>query len=173
MNGAFRFVLGAVGGAMLAFFGGQFVMNMIEPGDEGQILAAGKSHFEVETETWHRYGPKILAITLFGGLLGGTAATFLGVSAVTANHTHRRHRSGHGPSMPLEQSEFERIRALCLWVDLRDKSPDYVQGLIVGRLAEIDPALARRVDQFDELEIDMLVARIKRHKERIEGASGH
>jgi len=173
MNSALRFVLGAFGGALLAFFGGQFVMNLIEPADAGQILAAGKSHFEFETETWHRYGPKILAVTLFGGLLGGATATFLGASAVTAAHTHRRHRSGQTPFMPLEQSEFERIRALCLWVDLHDKSPDYIQGLIVGRLAEIDPALARRVDEFGELEIDMLVARIKRHKERIEGASGH
>jgi hypothetical protein len=147
-------------------------MNMIEPADEGQILAAGKSHFEFETETWHRYGPKILAVTLFGGLMGGAAATFLGASAGAAAHTQRRHRSGQGPSMPLEQSEFERIRALCLWVDLHGKSPDYIQGLIVGRLAEIDPALARRVDQFDELEMGMLVARIKRHKERMEGASG-
>jgi hypothetical protein len=172
MNGAFRFILGAIGGAILAFFGGHVVLNFIEPADDFHILAAGKSHFEFETETWRRYGPKILVVTLMGGVLGGTTAAFLGSNAATTTRASSRRRSRHHDSMPLEHSDFERVRALCLWVDLHDKSPDYVQGLIVGRLAEIDPALARRVDEFDDLEMDMIVARIKRHKERMEGASG-
>ena len=49
---------------------------------------------------------------------------------------------------PLTHDEFQRVSQCCLWMPLDDKSPDYVQGLIVGRLAEAEPALARKVDGF-------------------------
>ena len=45
----------------------------------------------------------------------------------------------------IDRNEFERVLATCASVELRDKSPDYVQGLIVGRLVESDPALAKRL----------------------------
>ena len=87
MNGTVRFVLGAVAGAMLAFFGGQFVLNWIEPADDARMLASGKSHFELENETWQHYGPKVLAVTLFGGIVGGATATVLGASWRRDSHS--------------------------------------------------------------------------------------
>jgi hypothetical protein len=171
MNAVVRFVLGAFGGAILAYLGSQLFLLMTQSSDGAAILI--KSHQQIEDESWQLFGPKILTVTIMGGLLGGATAAFLGASAATANRANRRHRSSHDSSTPLDRSEFLRVLASCAWIELRDKSPDYVQGVIVGRLAESDPALAQRVDHFDELEMDLLIARIRRHCNRITGTIGH
>jgi hypothetical protein len=156
-----RIALGAFGGAILAYFGSQLFLLVTDGSGDATALARGISLREYEDEAAQRIRPKILTLTIVSGLLGGVTAAFLGAATPAAG---RRRQSSHASSTPLDRAEFRRVLTSCAWVDFRDKTADYMQGLIVGRLAESDPALAKRVDGFDELEMDMLLVQLQKRK---------
>ncbi len=79
----------------------------------------------------------------------------------------RRKRSGTGE--PLTPDEVRTVARACRFCDLSDKGADYLQGLIVGRLVESDPALARRVDSYDMARIERLLTELLRRQDRVPG----
>jgi hypothetical protein len=48
----------------------------------------------------------------------------------------------------LTPPEFARVVQCCLFAQIEKRDPAYAQGLIVGRLVDTDPELAKKVDDF-------------------------
>lgn len=167
MSATPRFVLGALGGALVAYFGCLLFLNMTESADTTAADLAFRTPHEIESQRWQRHGPKILAVTVMGFLLGGVTAAILGSSAASTNPSPACRRTHRRNSTPLDPDQLQRVLATCGWANLRDKSPDYIQGLIVGRLAESDPVIAHRVEQLDDYELESLVEKIRRHRSRV------
>lgn len=169
MSTSIRFVLGALGGSLVAYFAGFILLNMTESADITATDMAFRTPHEIESQRWQRHGPMILAVSVMGFLLGGVTAAIIGSKADAANPRGARREFHRTPSMPLDSEQFQRVLATCGWANMRDKSSDYVQGLIVGRLADSNPVIAQRVERLDEFELEALVGKILRHRNRVSG----
>jgi hypothetical protein len=171
MSTPFRFVLGFMSGGLVAYFAAVIFLNMTESADTTAADLAFRSPHEIETQRWQRYGPKIMAVTVLGCLLGGVTAVILASNSTAKTPQRPRRSLPRTQSTPLDSEQFQRVLATCGWANLRNKNAEYVQGLIVGRLAESDPAIAHRVEQLDDFELESLVEKIQRHRARVSGAA--
>ena len=99
-----------------------------------------------------RYERPFLLVSAAGGLICAwwcAYAAGTGESA-TAGRPGRRRRRRRSGDDPLTREEFRQVLQACLLVPLDERSPEYVRGLVVGRLAESAPAVAHKVDGFSD-----------------------
>lgn len=100
--------------------------------------------------------PLILWLAVSGAFIG---ATLCGL--YTANRAGKAAPRVGGTrtaaDVALSPVEFERVRQCCLFALAGDRTPAYVQGLVVGRLADTAPELAAKVDKFSEPHMQALL----------------
>jgi hypothetical protein len=148
-----RVIVCFLGGMLIGFAGsyglGKLVVLVLF---QSEVTSVEKeSQIAGEFEDWYarRVERPILglaaAAALLCGSLSGLAAT-RPVSRVPARP--RRDWPDKYEDAPLKSEEFERVLQACLFARFSERSPEYVQGIIVGRLVESDPDLARRMDRF-------------------------
>ena len=140
-------VVGMVAGFVAIFAVCQFALTL--PPFAEKIEAAQKRS-PSDFDNWYEknVSSKILVASFVGGLLSGG---FCGLRAAKPlRHAVRRRRPvwTKDDHWPLSESEFARVMQACLFVQVERRNPAYVQGLVVGRLVESDPDLAKKVDDF-------------------------
>jgi hypothetical protein len=164
-----RQVFGFWVGLVVGFVGIQLVCRASLYFAEGSdVSAAEERHMSLpEYRQWVdvRYERPFMVVSLAGGLLCGTVCAFGSGHPVRAAAPARWHRSGHDD--PLSRDEFHQVLQACLLVPLAERSPEYVRGLVVGRLAEAAPALAHKVDGFSDRRLGALHADLRRRQTRI------
>lgn len=79
----------------------------------------------------------------------------------------RRKRNSSGD--PLMPDEIRTVARACRFCDLTDKGADYLQGLIVGRLVETEPALARKVDGYNTSRMERVLTELLRRQDSAQG----
>jgi hypothetical protein len=158
-----RVVVSFLVGTVVAFAAvhllGRVALAAVEGAPE---TAADRRQMTVgEYQRWldSRYELPVMLAALAGGLACGMAC---GLAAV---------RIGAAPDRPagapLTRDEQRQAVACCLWADLRGRTPEYLQGLIVGRLAESEPALARKIDALGHDQAGELLRKALRRKSAV------
>lgn len=147
-----RVLLAVLVGMAIGFLGTYFLGRGAE-----EILFRGdleekRQKFQItgEYEAWYgRYVQyPLIGVSLLGGFLCGALCgkRMLGSSARPNALNSNAHWDRD--EQPLNREEFQRVLQCCLFTRLPDTEPAFVKGVIVGRLADSDPELARRVLQF-------------------------
>lgn len=92
----------------------------------------------------------MIQVSLSGGLVCGMLCA-VKAAAIFGPRARAGGRQPHAQvtrEKPLTSVEFERALQSCLFVDLRQRPPAFLQGVLVGRLADSDPELAARIADF-------------------------
>jgi hypothetical protein len=146
-------LVGFIVGFSAVFVACQFAITLPpfkERIEAAQSQSAGNSNYY---EEWYEQKvlSRVLIASFFGGLLcggfGGLRAT---QDRRLSNNAFRRSRRpwAKHDEWPLSQPEFARVLQCCLFTQVENREPIYIQGVIVGRLVDSDPELARKVDEF-------------------------
>jgi hypothetical protein len=104
-------------------------------------------------------------LCLFGVVCCGALGAVGFNRPIGAAGRRSRRRLG-GSDEPLSRDEFQQVLQACVWMPIDARSPEYVRGLVVGRLAENQPALAKRVDGVSDHLMDMLYRDLCRRRAR-------
>jgi hypothetical protein len=151
---AVGFVLGYVlgfAGLYVAFYSAVWA---IEGSD---FEAAGRRNMPIDAyQQWvaaQYERPFLLAAGVASAMFGVLGARAFNVPIVGPRSAVGRRPDG---DKPLTREEFYQVLHACEWLPLEERTPEYVRGLAVGRLAESHPALARKVDDFGDDRMDAL-----------------
>jgi len=143
-------LVGFVVGFALTAVAGWVAVRAIEGDEAGAAAARGMARLEYRGYTDDRFVMPVLAAALAAGVgcaaVGGRAAVRAGASAA------------------LTRDERRVAVACCLWADLSGRDADYLRGLIVGRLAETDPAVAAKVAALPPGPMADLFDRVRRRQ---------
>lgn len=156
-----RTIISFLIGVVMAFVALQGLCRMFLRFVEGEPAAAEirRSMNSGEYQRWvdNRYELPFMFVSLSGSLACGFLC---GWAAVDAGARSRPRPDGE----PLTHEEKKQAIASCLWADLTDRGPAYVQGLIVGRLAESEPIVARKVAGLGDEQMARLLRKVLRRK---------
>ncbi len=150
-----RVILAFFVGTAAGFFGLYLIGSIIRmyayehiaPKEYSHLPPAKYAALVNERTSW-----TMIQVSLSGGVVCGllSAVSAAGVFASDSGKQRRRPKAQASREMPLSRTEFERVLQSCTFVDLRDRPPAYLQGLLVGRLADSAPELAVKIDRFGE-----------------------
>jgi hypothetical protein len=145
VNFLFGFTIGLVG----LYAAGQVVSHFVlEPSDK---VAQKRGLTLPNYEKWveEKVRPGMLCFTfggaVFCGALCAVRAPLRGRESAARRRSHPK-----ADDRPLNAEEFESVLRCCLFVNLEERGPAYLQGLLVGRLVDTDADLAARIDRFSE-----------------------
>jgi hypothetical protein len=127
---------------------------------ESTTAATARGISVAEYRQWYeaRYG----TMTVIASQVGGVACALLcGLAGTQTGSVSARRRAGE----PLSREETRMAIASCLWADVTGREPEYVRGLIVGRLAESEPDVARKVDRLGRAQLLALYEKVQARKE--------
>jgi hypothetical protein len=118
---------------------------------------------DYEAHVRQRTGPFITLFSVGGGLLCAAICSLAASKTGTSKRAspRRSHSEWQNHERPLSRQEFESVVHSCLFVDLRNRSPAFVQGLLVGRLADSAPELAAKIDGFSNEHMAALVEDVR------------
>ncbi len=114
-----------------------------------------------------RYERPFLLLSAAGGLLCATLAAAASQRLDQMPARRAPDRRPRGSDDPLTREEFRQVAQACLLVPLAERSPEYVRGLVVGRLADTAPALARKVDGFSDNHMAAVYADLCARQDRL------
>ena len=158
----FRVVVSFFAGYVIGFVGLWGLCHIAARGIEGDAQAAANARGVSHAEYLQWYEARYGLLTLIASQVGGIASGFLCGQAAMQSRAKAAHRPA-GES--LTRDETKLALASCLWADLSGRGPDFVQGLIVGRLAESEPEVARKVDRLGRDQLRDLYDKVRRRKE--------
>jgi hypothetical protein len=144
-----RFLAGLLIGTGALFLAGRFLVLFVDSSGTTTDPTRNQSRAQHEASVAGQYDPPILVFSLIGGLICAACCAAAGPTDTPARPQTRR-RSSIGTDDSLSRDEFHQVLQACLPVPIDDRSPDYVRGLVVGRLADTAPALAHKVDGFSD-----------------------
>lgn len=102
-----------------------------------------------------------LGISFAGGLLCAAIGGVTGHGGGPKTQASRPHRGHRGLKSILTDDQIRKLILCALPFDIRARTQDYLQGLLVGRLAESDPELASIVSEMRSPEVAELFARVR------------
>ncbi len=148
-----RTAAGFILGLLIGFAGLQLALRVALYYIDGpEVDAAESRNMSVaEYQKWAagRYERPLSAVSAAGAIVCGVLGA-LAFNRPVGARIRTAGRRAVGPDEPLSRSEFHQVLQACIWVPLEERSPEYVRGLAVGRLAEAQPALAKKVDDFSD-----------------------
>jgi hypothetical protein len=164
-----RQVVGFVLGLLFGFVGVQMACQAVVYFTEGpDVSAAEERNMSLpEYRRWVdlRYERPFLLVSLAGAVVCGVACAYALNVPVRAAARPARRRAGADD--PLTREEFHQVLQACLMVPLDQRGPEYVRGLVVGRLAEAAPALAHKVDGFSDRHMAALHSDLRHRQSRL------
>jgi hypothetical protein len=113
--------------------------------------AAGRDVTVADYRAWaaSKYERPFGRVSFVGALLCGALGA-VGFNRPIVRARCRFRAPCAGPDEPLSRGEFHQVLQACIWVPIDERCPEYVRGLAVGRLAENQPGLAKKIDDFSE-----------------------
>lgn len=92
----------------------------------------------------------IMQVSVYGGLLCAGLCAMRAAEVFPSGLRRRSPRKTVDLTQepPLTSAEFRQTVQACLFLDLRRRTPEFVQGLLVGRLVEGSPELAAKIEKF-------------------------
>lgn len=164
-----RMLAGFVLGAVLGFVGLQLALRVAAYYIDGPEAEAADSRgmpvANYRAWTAGKRDRPFGIVSAFGAIVcGGVGAIGFNRPVVAVGRRSRRRRGGS--DQPLSRDELQQVLQACVWMPIDARSPEYVRGLAVGRLAENQPALAKKVDEVSDYFMDMLHRDLCRRRAR-------
>jgi hypothetical protein len=141
------FVVGTLGGLIVGYLA--WILYL-----DGWWAAHGKVLSREAFVAWeYKREPQLWSIYLLGSLCCGVFGAYALNLPLGKTVAHRRRqllwKARTSADAVLSTEEFQRVFQACQWISTAG-GPEYLRGFIVGRLAESWPAIAKKVDGFDD-----------------------
>jgi hypothetical protein len=164
------FVAGLLIGSATLFLASQLYLMVFVGDARDRANSQHKTVGAAEDEIELRFGRPLYLFTIAGGLMCGWWCAY----AAWRSEAEAPRRAMHptrsmGRDDRLTREEFHQVLQACLLVPLDERSPEFVRGLVVGRLAETAPGLARKVDGFSDRHMDALHSDLRDRQVRLSG----
>jgi hypothetical protein len=156
------FASGLIVSFLAIFLVGEVIVTVGMEQIHREALESAPSPAEYRAGLHRRAEPVILFVAVVGGfVVGALCSMYAGKTpagrTAPGSMVHWLADSGRaGSDQALTPAEFERVRQSCLFVNVYDRSTAYIQGVIVGRLADTAPELAAKVDRFSEAHMEVI-----------------